>query len=524
MRCRPSLPVLSLFCGVSFAIAQEHDLVLRGGRIVDGTGRPALAGDLAIRDGRIAAVGTIQGRGRVEIDAHGRVVAPGFIDVHTHSEDVAELPTAENFIRMGVTTIVTGNCGSSKLDVGEFFRQLGQTGVTVNVATLIGHNTVRGEVMGGSFARPPTDEELARMCGLVERAMADGAVGLSTGLIYLPGTFAKTEEIIALAKVTAAHGGLYASHMRSESERIDAALAELARIARESPIRAEISHLKLSGPPTWGRAQEIIAYLDRARAGGLAITHDQYAYTATSTGIAVLVPSRAREGGTKAFRARLDDPAKKAAIVAEMKTMLKELTFADFDYAVIASYEKDPRLNGKTVRQAAKLARGSDSLDDQIELVLEITANGGASAVYHKINEDDLRRFLVHPLTMVASDSGIRKFGEGVPHPRGYGNNARVLGRYVRELKLLPLEEAVRKMSSLPAKTFRLSRRGELQPGFVADVVVFDPETVGSAATFEDPHHYATGFSDVIVNGTPVIRGGDLTGDRPGRPVKLKND
>lgn len=520
MSFRTSLVVLLLALGPCVVVAQDFDLVIRGGRVIDGRGRPAVAADVAVRDGRIAVVGTVAGRGRTELDAGGRVVAPGFIDVHTHSEDVTELPVAENFIRMGVTTIVTGNCGGSKLEVAKFFEQVKQTGVTLNVATLIGHNTVRGQVMGGSFRRPPTEAELAQMCGMVDRAMKEGAVGLSTGLIYLPGTFATTEEIIALAKVAATHGGIYASHMRYETDRIDTALAELARIAREASIRADVSHLKLSGPTAWGRAPEIIAFLDRARAEGLQVTHDQYAYTASSTGIATLVPSTAREGDTKAFVARINDPEKKSAIVAEMKESLRRAQRTDFTYAVIASYKKDPRLNGKTVPEAAKLARGSDRLDDQIELVLEIVANGGASGVFHTMNEADLQKFLVQPHTMIASDSGVRKFREGVPHPRGYGNNARVLARYARELKLITLEDAVRKMTSLPAQTFRLPGRGELRPGFAADVVIFDPATVDSAATFSDPHHYATGFSDVIVNGIPVIRAGALTDARPGQPVR----
>jgi N-acyl-D-amino-acid deacylase len=500
--------------------AQEHDLVIRGGRVLDGTGRAAVAADVAIRGDRIVAVGAVSGKGRQEIAAGGRIVAPGFIDVHTHSEDIDELPVAENFLRMGVTTIVTGNCGGSRTDIARFFETIARKGVGPNVATLIGQNSIRTLAMGGSFNRPPTDAELQKMRDLVDRAMRDGAVGLSTGLIYLPGTFTQTEEIIELAKVAAAHDGIYASHMRHETTKIFDALNELLRIAREAKIRAEVSHLKLSGPTAWGRADEVVAVLDRARAEGLAITHDQYAYTASSTGIATLVPSEAREGGTKDFVARIADPARKAAIVAEMKETIRRGQRGDYSYAVIASYRRDPRFNGKTVPQAAKLARGSDTLDDQVELILEIVSHGGAQGVFHGMNEADLRKFLVQPHTMIASDAGPRRFGESVPHPRGYGNNARVLGRYVRELQLLPLEEAVRKMTSLPARTFQLKDRGELRPGFVADIVIFDPAAVSDPSTFDDPHHYAVGFSDVLVNGVPVIRATALTDARPGRPVR----
>lgn len=517
----PRLFPAALAAVVSFtAFAQDYDLVIRGGRVIDGTGRPGVVTDIGIRGDRITAVGAISAPGRAEIDAAGRVVAPGFIDVHTHAEDITELPVGENFIRMGVTTIVTGNCGGSKLDVGAFFADITRTGVALNVATLIGHNTVRGQVMGGSFARPPTADELTQMCDLVDRGMRDGAVGLSTGLIYLPGTFAKTDEIVALAKVASAHGGVYASHMRYENTRIREALDELTTIAREAKIPAEVSHLKLSGPSAWGRADEIAAYLDGARAGGLSITHDQYAYTASSTSIGSLIAAEFREGGAKRYQERLADPATKAKMVAEMKESIAKGKRGDYTYAVIASFRTDPKLNGKTVPQAAKLLRGADTLDDQIETVLEIERRGGAQGVFHGMSEPDLQKFLALPHTMIASDSGPRRFGNAVPHPRGYGNNARVLGRYVRELKVLTLEEAVRKMTTLPAQAFRLKDRGELRPGAIADVVIFDPATVSDPSKFDDPHHYAVGFSDIVVNGVPVIRAGKLTEARPGRAVK----
>lgn len=505
-------------------VARDYDVVIRHGRVIDGTGAPAIAADVAVRQGRVVAVGDITGTADTEIDATGKVVAPGFIDVHTHSEELTEVPLAENFLRMGVTTMVAGNCGSSKFDVAEWFDEIRKTGVAINVATLIGQGTVRGQIMGGSFIRPATPAEVEKMKAMVEKAMNDGAVGLSTGLIYLPGTYTKTEEIIELAKVAAAHGGIYASHMRHENTQIKEAIEELLRVAREAHIRAELSHIKLSGNAAWGRTAEIIAMLNKARAEGLEVTEDQYVYTASSTGISSLVETSAREGGTKQFVERMKDPAKKAAVVAEMKGSLKASKRADYTYAVIANYEKNPKLNGKTIPQAAKLVRGSDSLDDQIELVLEITANGGAQGVFHGINEDDLQKFLKEPLTMIASDSGMRKFGEDVPHPRGYGNNARVLGRYVRELHVLTLEDAVRKMTSLPAHAFRLKNRGELKPGAIADIVVFDPATVADMSKFDDPHHYAVGFSDVLVNGTPVIREAKLTGARPGKPVKLSDE
>jgi N-acyl-D-amino-acid deacylase len=505
------------------ADAPDYDLVIRHGRIIDGTGTPARAGDVAIRDGRIVAVGAVVGTARSEIDATGKVVAPGFIDVHTHAEELKDLPIAENYIRMGVTTIVTGNCGFSGVNVAQYFDEVSSTGIALNVAALIGQGAVRAQVMGGSFMRPATAAELDQMRQLVAQAMKDGAVGLSTGLIYLPGTYTKTEEIIELAKVAAAAGGIYASHMRYEGYRIFEALDELIRIAREAKIPAEVSHIKLSGPTAWGQTDKVVAVLNRARVEGLKITQDQYAYTASSTGIATLVPSDVREGGDEQFRARLADPARKARMIATMKQSVLTEKRGDFSYAVIASYAHDPELNGKSIAQAAKLRRGSDSIDYQIEIIFEIVANGGAAGVFHGMSEADLQKFMVLPETMIASDGAPRKFGDGVPHPRGYGNNARVLGRYVRELHLLTLEDAVRKMTSLPAQTFQLARRGKLAPDAVADLVVFDPAKVSDPATYDDPHHYATGFSDVIVNGVPVIRAGELTPARPGRPVRLQD-
>jgi len=514
---------LALFCVAGCAFAQEYDLVIRHGRIVDGTGNPAYTGDVAVKDGRVAAVGVVAGTGRAEIDAGGRVVAPGFIDVHTHSEDITDLPVAENFIRMGVTTIVTGNCGSSAKDIGEFFGHIERTKVALNVATLIGQGTVRFEVMGGSFMRPPSAEELGKMRAMVDQGMRAGAVGLSTGLIYLPGVYTKTDELIELAKVAAAHGGIYASHMRHENRRIREALDELTTIAREAHIPAQVSHIKLASPAAWGRAEEIVDYLNQARAAGLAITHDQYVYTASSTSIGSRLPDRALEGGAEKFRERMADPAYHKGVVDEMRESLKLNQQPDFGFAVIARFAADPKLNGKNIIEAAKLLRGGDTIDDQIETIIDIQLRGGAQGVFHGMNEDDLKKFLVQPLTMIASDAGPRKFGEAVPHPRGYGNNARVLGRYVREQGLLTVEEAVRKMTSLPADTFKLAGRGRLAVGAVADLVVFDPQTVGDPSTYASPHHYATGFSAVIVNGVPVIRAGELTGVRPGRPVRLNS-
>lgn len=498
----------------------EWDLVIAGGTVVDGSGKAGVVADVGVKGGRIGAIGKEIGGGVKVIDAKGMVVAPGFIDVHTHSEDVCEVPAVENFLRMGVTTIITGNCGASEVDAGAFLYKVEKTGVGANVAMLIGHNSVRRKAMGGSFLRAPTLEQLDEMKRLVDDAMKAGAVGLSTGLIYNPGAFAKTDEVVALAKVVAGYDGIYVSHMRHETVKIFEAIEELMTIARQAEVRAQVSHLKLSGPTAWGKAAEVLTLLDQGRAGGLRITHDQYAYTASSTGLAQLIPDVAREGTREDYLARIADPSKKATIVEQMRGMREHAGREDYGYAVIARYAADPALNGMSLREAAKLKRGSESVEDQVELILEIEANGGGSGVFHGMNEADLQAFMKHPLTMVASDGGPRKFGEDVPHPRSYGNNARVLGRYVRELKVLELEEAVRKMSALPAEIFQLKDRGLLREGAIADLVVFDAAGVTDPSVFEDPHHYAEGFRAVLVNGVPVIEAGQMTGVRPGKAVK----
>lgn len=501
----------------------EFDFVITGARVVDGTGAPAFHADVAIRDGKIAAVGKLdQAEAPERIDARGLVLAPGFIDVHTHAEEIDELPDGHNFIRMGVTTLLLGNCGASVLDVGEFFERLEAANIAPNVATLAGHNVIRAKAMGGSFNRKPTRAELKRMKDLLAEAMQDGAFGLSTGLIYLPGTFSKTEEIIALAKTASAYGGIYVSHMRDESLGITTALDELFRIAREAKLPAHISHIKLGGKSAWGRANEILAKIDQARAQGLDITQDQYVYTASSTGISQLVPEWGREGGKLAERLR--DPAIKTRLKQEMRAKLERRAEPDFAYAVIAHWAKDTSLNGLNIREAAEKRWGSSSLEDQMELIFEIVSQGGASGVFHGMSEDVLQAFMRHPNTMFAADSGVRRWKQGVPHPRGYGNNARVFHRYVNELGVLRLEEAVRRMTSLPAGVFRFPGRGQVREGFWADLVIFDPARIKDEATYTQPHQYPSGIVHVLVNGRPVVRGGEATGQRPGHVIRRGGD
>jgi N-acyl-D-amino-acid deacylase len=499
---------------------RPFDLIITNARVVDGSGNPWFRADVGIKGGRIARVGRIPAaEGARLIDAQGHILAPGFIDVHAHVENIYNLPDAENFVRMGVTTLVTGNCGGSAVDVGRFLGRIRETPLAVNIATLVGHNSVRREVFGEQN-RSPTPEELEKMKALVEQAMRDGAVGLSTGLIYVPGVYSKTDEVLELARVAARHGGVYATHMRNEGLRVSEAIRESIEIGEKAGLPVEISHFKISARRDWGRSDETLGLVREARRRGLQVTVDQYAYTASSTSLDSRLPEWVLEGGREEGKKRLADPVQRARAAKEIEESVKRGGFKDLSYAVVASYQPKPEYNGKSIAEITKLARGKKDLRSQIAQVLEMYEAGGAAMVYHSMSEDDVRRIMREPFTMVASDSGVRRFGEGVPHPRGYGNNARVLGTYVRELKLVTLEDAVRKMTSLPAQTFGFRDRGLVREGMVADLVIFDEAAVADPSTFESPHQYAAGFSHIIVGGVVVLDAGRLTGARPGAALR----
>ena len=517
-----ALPLLILLlASVAFSQnGERYDLVINNARIVDGTGNPWFRGAVGIRGGKIAAVSRFDlTNAETVIDAKNQIVAPGFIDVHAHTEDIFNNPTAENFIRMGVTSLVTGNCGGSATEVGEFLGHFSGKPLAVNLATLIAHGSVRSKVMGLEN-RAPTTEEQQKMNAIVEQAMKDGAVGLSTGLIYVPGTFAKTEEVVELAKVASRFGGTYASHIRNEGDEVVAAVKEAINIGEQANMPVEISHFKIASKALWGQTPLTLGLVEDARRRGLTVTIDQYAYTASSTSLDSRMPSWAIAGGREEGRKRLADPATKDKVVAEMKAGLKRSKFKDFSHAYVASYRANPEFNGKNIAEITQIARGKKKLDDQLEQIFEMYSKGGAQMVYRQMDEKDVQNIMRQPYTMIASDSGVRNFGSGVPHPRGYGNNARVLGRYVRELKIIPLEDAVRKMTSLPAQTFNLRDRGQIREGFAADIVIFDDAKVGDKATFEAPHQYAEGFSNVIVNGKIVFDGAKMTGVMSGAPLR----
>ncbi len=501
--------------------AQKADLIIQNGKIVDGTGNSWYYGDVAIKDGKIIGVGKLKNKDALKmIDAKGLIVAPGFIDVHTHIEgNDLKVPTAGNFILDGVTSVVTGNCGGSNVDVAAYFHQLDSVKTSINVATLIGHNSVRSKVMG-QYQRDPTPDEQLQMEMLVEKAMKDGAVGLSTGLIYVPGTYSKTAEVIGLAKAASRNSGVYASHIRDEADHVNEAIEEAINIGRQATIPVEISHFKVTYKPNWGKSVGVIAQVEKARDEGIDVTVDQYPYIASSTSLDTRVPTWAFSGGRDSVLVRFNDAKTRKKIVAEMVSMQKEKSVTSYSYAVVARYSADTTLNGKNISDINKLKGRKVNLSEESEIILEMVERGGAQMVYFSMTEEDLKRIMQYPYNMFASDAGIARYGSGMPHPRGYGTNARVLGQYVRLLKVIRLEEAVRRMTSLPAQKFQLRDRGLLREGMAADVVVFDENTVGDLSTFDKPHAYSSGFVYVLVNGKLTAQQGKHTGERNGQVLR----
>ena len=483
------------------SFGQRADILIKNGRIVDGAGNPWFYGDVAIKKNKIVAVGNLEKyRAKKVIDAQKKIVAPGFIDVHTHIEGGEKrTPTADNFIYDGVTTVITGNCGSSNVNLAKYFNRLDSIKLSINVASFIGHNDVREAVLR-TDNRAPNKEELNRMEGLVEQAMRDGAVGFSTGLIYIPGTYAQTDEVAALAKAAAKYKGVYTSHIRSESQQVFAAINEALDIGKRANMPVQISHFKI-GKPYWGKSDSTLALVKQARNDGFDVTIDQYPYTASSTSLSSVVPSWALANGRDSIMFRLKDPVIHKKIVDEMLDDMVKRQRDDFSYAVVASYSADPALNGKNISEINSMWGRKRTIPDEIQTILDMTAKGGAQMVFHSMDEADVENIMKYPFTMIASDSGIREFGKGVPHPRGYGSNARVLSDYVRDKNVITLEDAIRRMTSLPAQKFGFTDRGLLRVGMAADIVVFDPSTVNDDSTYQKPHAYSSGFEYVLVNG-----------------------
>ncbi|HKB02538.1 MAG TPA: D-aminoacylase [Gemmataceae bacterium] len=500
------------------------DVVIRNATIHDGSGKPGYVGDVAIAGDKIVAVGNVQVTGhKVEINGKGLVVAPGFIDLHTHCDGsetgVLQIGHRLNkcYLTQGVTTVVTGNCGSGPSDVKDFYAKLERNGVGTNVAHLVPHNSVRTKAMGNAN-RAPTADEQKKMEGLVEAGMKDGAWGLATGLIYTPGTYATTAEIIELAKIASRYHGIYASHIRHEDVRLLDGIEEALRVGREAKLPVHVSHIKASGKRAWGKSADAIALIQKARADGQVVTADQYPYVASSTSLAAtLIPTRYRDGTPQQYKARLDDPEVGPQI---RKAVDAALDGRDGGKSIqIARYRPNPKWQGQTIAAIAQAEKKGPT-----DVVMEIEKAGGASIVNFGMSEEDVRLYMKQPWVATASDGSSHVPGDTVPHPRSYGTFPRKIGRYCVEDGVLPLEQAVRSSSGLPADILGLKDRGYLKPGQFADVVVFDPKAYRDTATYEKPHQYAAGVKYLFVNGKVVIDSGECQEVLAGRPLRHRGE
>ena len=531
--------------------APEHDLIIRHGTIVDGTGKQAYVGDLAVDDDQITAVGDLgEARGALEVDATNLIVAPGFINMLSWAGDrLIEDGRSQSDIRQGVTLEVFGegtsggplndqmkrgevaSQGDITFDIewttlGEYLQYLVKKGISTNVASFVGATTLRIHEVGYDD-RPPTDEELDRMRALVRQAMEEGALGIGSSLIYAPAFYAQTDELIELSKVAAEYDGMYISHMRSEGNALLESIDELLTIAREAGIRSEIYHLKAAGEANWDKLDTAISIIESARTQGLEITADMYNYTAGSTGLDAAMPPWVQEGGYDAWAERLQDPAIRERMRYEITTTANEwenLMLAAGSEGTLLVEFKNPALREYTGQTLADVAeqRGTSIPDTIMDLVIEDGSR--VQVVYFLMSEENIKQQLKLPWVSFSSDAGSMA-PEGVflnnsTHPRAYGNFARLLGKYVRDEKIISLEEAIRKMTSLPASNLRIQGRGQLSLGYFADIVVFDPTAIQDHATYEEPHQYATGMHHVWVNGTRVLADGDHTGAMPGRVVR----
>lgn len=510
--------VFVLALSSSFA-QSDFDTVIRGGRIIDGSGNPWYGADVGITGDRISAIGNLSAASAdTVIDARGLTVTPGFIDPHTHAmRGIFEVPNAESALLQGVTTLTEGNDGSSPYPIDDHYRAIAELQISPNWAVFVGQGTIRREVIG-TEDRHATASELQRMREMVAEAMEHGALGISTGLFYVPGSFTPTEEVIELSKVAADYNGIYISHMREEAASLIDSVLETIRIGEEANIPVQITHHKVIGKENFGASIDSLKLVDESRARGIDITIDQYPYTASQTGITALIPQWAQEGGNERLIERIESnetrPTLKAAVVDKI---LFDRGGGDPSNVFISRNSWDRSMEGKNLAQLAQ-ERGLDpSPENAAEVVFEIIKGGGATAVYHAIGADDVDRIMQHPATAIGSDGPVGVFGEGAPHPRQYGTFARVLGYYVRERGVISLEQAIRKMSSQTAQRLSIRDRGLLAENYFADIAIFDADEINDRATFENPHQYAVGMKYVLVNGAVVVEAGTHTGKRPGR-------
>jgi len=499
--------------------APTYDLVIRGGHVLDGAGNPWVVADVAVTADTIAAIGPgLARKGKREIDARGLVVSPGFIDIHTHARrGILDVPTADNYVRQGVTTLFEGPDGGSPVPLKPFLDHMQTTKITPNWAMFIGQGSVREAVMG-RVNRPATPGELEKMKDLVRAGMKDGAFGLSSGLVYVPGIFTQPAEVEVLAAVAGAMGGMYQSHIRNEAAGVLDSVRETIAVGEKGHMPTQVTHHKIIGTGNWGKSVETLRLVAEARARGVDVTIDQYPYTASATSISVLLPPWALEGQNAEVVARIKDPALRAKMKpAIVESMRLERGGGDAKNVAVSSCSWDPKLAGKNLAEITRARGAEPTLENAADTVLWIVEQGGAQGIFHAIDEGDLERILKAPETMIASDGEVPVFGKASPHPRSYGTFVRVLGRYVRERHVITLADAVRRMTSFPAWRAGLHDRGLLRPGMKADIAIWDADRIGDTATYAQPHQYAVGVSRVIVNGQVVFEDGHMTAARPGR-------
>ena len=503
------------------ACRPSYDLIIKNGQIYDGSGRDAIQGDLAIRKQHFIKIGTrIKGRSKEVIDAAGKAIAPGFIDLHAHIEPISLYPDAKSHVMQGVTTALGGPDGGSPLPIGAYLDSLMVTGIGMNVGYLIGHNTVRNHVMG-LVNRQPNGEEMQKMKKLISQAMHDGAFGISTGLKYLPGAFATTQEVIELSKIAAAEGGIYTSHLREEGLGLLDGVSEAIRIARETDMTVILTHHKAIGQPMWGASTKTLSMVDDAIAEGLDIRIDQYPYTASHTGISIVIPSWALEGGIQAFSERCQDKLLRDSIRSGIiYNLINDRGGNDLHRMQFSKIDWKPDFLGKTLHDLVVSEGKKPTIENGAEMIIEIQLHRGANCIYHVIDSSDVIRIMQHPMTMIASDGRLTQMGEGHPHPRAYGTFPRVLGHYVRDLKILNLPEAIRKMTGLPAETLGLTDRGIIAEKMWADLVIFDPAKVIDRSTFTNPHQFPDGIDYVIINGVIAVEQGVFKDSRSGKVLR----
>lgn len=494
-----------------------YDLIIKNGLVYDGTQNPPQTQDIAIKADKIVGLGDFSEADALQIlDAAGAAVAPGFIDTHTHLDpldNLLALSNSESQLRQGVTTSIGGPDGRGvplQYGFAAFLDTLSQVGVGINMGFMAGHNKIRKKIMQLEN-RAPTEKELDRMKAMADQAMDEGAFGLSTGLKYLPGNFAKIDEVIALSRVVANKGGVYSTHLRDEGIAIMPAIEETIEIGKKANIPIILTHHKVIGKPMWGKSDITLARVDKARNNGVNILLDQYPYAASHTGLSVLIPAWARAGGQEKFIERLSNPESYAKIKAEIIfNILNDRGGEDLNRIQFARVKWQPNLEGKTLKDWIVMEGKKPTIENGAEYVIKGQRNGGASCIYHAMEEKDVEKIMQHPLTMIASDGRLSSPGIGHPHPRAYGTFPRVLGKYVREKKLLSLQEAIYKMTLFPAKTYGIENRGQLKKGLKADLVIFDPNTIIDKGTFIQPHQYPVGISHVLVNGKWSIKNGEF--------------